>query len=213
METFNTRIPRELAVQYGEQAVQIMRQGVYRAPSGRNVTIADLVERSAQGTISYPPEIPPARCAHWRLSNPDRGCQRDHLCCCAAPTPIRTPPCRTQFRLCHPSRWRFSLRGSCAGGVSRPIFRPLRVSCPESHVCLFFNRFTDAHSGIQHENTRNVPSLNQVVLQMRRHRPAIVRYQDESVLLAPNQNIGVKGAVRWRADVSNLPDNQRRFAS
>jgi uncharacterized protein (TIGR02452 family) len=58
METFNTRIPRELAVQYGEQAVQIMRQGVYRAPSGRNVTIADLVERSTQGTISYPPEIP-----------------------------------------------------------------------------------------------------------------------------------------------------------
>ena len=58
METFNTRIPRELAVQYGEQAVQIMRQGVYRAPSGRNVTIADLVEHSTQGTISYPQKYP-----------------------------------------------------------------------------------------------------------------------------------------------------------
>jgi len=42
METFNTRIPRELAVQYGEQAVQIIRAGTYRTPSGRIVSIADL---------------------------------------------------------------------------------------------------------------------------------------------------------------------------
>ncbi len=58
METFNTQIPRELAAQYGQQAVQIIRQGAYRAPSGRLVSIADLVERSVQGTLSYAPDQP-----------------------------------------------------------------------------------------------------------------------------------------------------------
>ena len=56
METFNTQIPRELAAQYGQQAVQIIQQGAYRAPSGRMVSIADLVERSVQGTVSYAPD-------------------------------------------------------------------------------------------------------------------------------------------------------------
>jgi len=58
METFNTRIPRELAVQYGEQAVQTIRTGTYCTPSGRIVSIADLIERSRQGTTSYPPDTP-----------------------------------------------------------------------------------------------------------------------------------------------------------
>lgn len=53
METFHTQIPRELAAQYGQQAVQIIQQGAYRAPSGRLISIADLVERSVQGTVSY----------------------------------------------------------------------------------------------------------------------------------------------------------------
>ena len=58
METFNTQIPRELAAEYGRQAVQIIQQGAYRAPSGRMVSIADLVERSVQGTVSYAPDRP-----------------------------------------------------------------------------------------------------------------------------------------------------------
>jgi uncharacterized protein (TIGR02452 family) len=58
METSNTRIPRELAAQYGQQAVQIIQSGAYRAPSGKIVSIADLMERSVQGTTSYPPDVP-----------------------------------------------------------------------------------------------------------------------------------------------------------
>jgi len=55
MQTYNTRIPRELAAQYGQQALQIIEKGAYRAPSGRVVSIADLLERSVAGTTSYPP--------------------------------------------------------------------------------------------------------------------------------------------------------------
>jgi len=58
LETSTTQIPRELAAQYGQQAVQIIQQGAYRAPSGQTVSIADLVERAAQGTVSYPPDQP-----------------------------------------------------------------------------------------------------------------------------------------------------------
>lgn len=57
METFNTRIPRERAAQYGKQAVQIIQTGTYRAPSGQMVRIADLIKRAAQGTISCPPDV------------------------------------------------------------------------------------------------------------------------------------------------------------
>jgi uncharacterized protein (TIGR02452 family) len=58
LETFNTQIPRELAAQYGQQAVQIIQQGMYRAPSGQVVNIADLIARSVQGTRSYAPDQP-----------------------------------------------------------------------------------------------------------------------------------------------------------
>ncbi len=58
MGSFNTQIPRELAAQYGAEAVQISRSGAYHAPSGRIVSIADLVERSVQGTVSYSPDQP-----------------------------------------------------------------------------------------------------------------------------------------------------------
>lgn len=54
----NTQIPRSLAAQYGQQAVQIIEQGAYRAPSGRLVSIADLIERSVQGAVSYSPDRP-----------------------------------------------------------------------------------------------------------------------------------------------------------
>lgn len=57
MAMFNIRISRELAAQYGEEAVQIIRDGAYRAPSGKMVSIADLLERSVKGTTSYPPEV------------------------------------------------------------------------------------------------------------------------------------------------------------
>jgi len=54
----NTQIPRERAAQYGQEAVQIIREGVYRAPSGQMVNVADLVEHAVQGTVSYPPDRP-----------------------------------------------------------------------------------------------------------------------------------------------------------
>ncbi len=58
METFNTQIPRALAAQYGQEAVQIIREGAYRAPSGQMVSVADLIEHAVQGTVSYPPDQP-----------------------------------------------------------------------------------------------------------------------------------------------------------
>lgn len=57
MATFNTWISRDLAAQYGEEAVQIMEDGAYRAPSGKMVSIAGLLERSVKGTTSYPPDV------------------------------------------------------------------------------------------------------------------------------------------------------------
>ena len=52
-----TRMSRELAARYGEEAVQIMENGAYRAASGKMVGIADLLQRSVKGTTSYPPDI------------------------------------------------------------------------------------------------------------------------------------------------------------
>jgi len=53
MATINTRISRELAAQYGEEAVQIIQDGAYRAPSGKMVSIAGLLERSVKSTTPY----------------------------------------------------------------------------------------------------------------------------------------------------------------
>ncbi|MGC9963910.1 MAG: TIGR02452 family protein [Syntrophobacteraceae bacterium] len=58
MNTFNTQISRELAAEYGRQAVQITESGEYRAPSGGVVNISHLVKRSINGTVSYPPGQP-----------------------------------------------------------------------------------------------------------------------------------------------------------
>ena len=56
MEPSKTFISRDLAAQYGKEAVGIIEVGEYRAPSGRTVRIADLLERAVQATTSYPPE-------------------------------------------------------------------------------------------------------------------------------------------------------------
>ena len=58
MSTFKTKISRELAAEYGRQAVQITESGEYLAPSGRAVNIFQLVKRSIDGTVSYPPSQP-----------------------------------------------------------------------------------------------------------------------------------------------------------
>jgi len=50
------RISRELAAHYGREAVQITVAGQYNAPSGQTVALDDLIERSVEGTVSYPPE-------------------------------------------------------------------------------------------------------------------------------------------------------------
>ncbi len=48
-------ISRELATEYGEQPVQIIRQGYYFAPSGVRVELAGRIESSVRGTRYYPP--------------------------------------------------------------------------------------------------------------------------------------------------------------
>ena len=58
MSTFKTKISRELAAEYGRQAVQITESGEYRTSSGRVVRIAEMVRRSIDGTVSYPPGQP-----------------------------------------------------------------------------------------------------------------------------------------------------------
>ncbi len=58
MSTFKTQISRELAAEYGRQAVRITESGEYLAPSGRVVNVSRLVKRSIDGTVSYPPGQP-----------------------------------------------------------------------------------------------------------------------------------------------------------
>jgi len=55
MSRFETKISRELATEYGRQAVQITESGEYRASSGRVVRIAEMVRRAIEATVSYPP--------------------------------------------------------------------------------------------------------------------------------------------------------------
>jgi len=55
VQTFKTQIPRELAAEYGRQAVRITEAGNYTAPSGRVVDISRFVKHSIEGTVSYPP--------------------------------------------------------------------------------------------------------------------------------------------------------------
>ena len=57
MPEFKTKISRDKAIVYGKEAVEIVRQGKYTAPSGQIFSIADDLARSVRGTVSYPPEI------------------------------------------------------------------------------------------------------------------------------------------------------------
>jgi uncharacterized protein (TIGR02452 family) len=58
MGTFKTQIPRELAAEHGRQAVHITEAGEYRSSRGRVVKIAEMVRRSIDQTVSYPPAQP-----------------------------------------------------------------------------------------------------------------------------------------------------------
>jgi uncharacterized protein (TIGR02452 family) len=58
VSTFKIKISRELAAEYGRQAVEITESGEYRAPSGRVVKIAEMARRSIDETVSYPPGQP-----------------------------------------------------------------------------------------------------------------------------------------------------------
>jgi uncharacterized protein (TIGR02452 family) len=55
MEEFKTKISREKAMAYGQEAVRIIQNGRYSAPSGRAVEIASSIEHSVRGTVEYPP--------------------------------------------------------------------------------------------------------------------------------------------------------------
>jgi len=55
---FKSKISRETAAEYGREAVRIIEAGEYTAPSGSVVRISQMVERSVQGTVSYPQDQP-----------------------------------------------------------------------------------------------------------------------------------------------------------
>jgi len=56
VRTSKTRISRDLAAEYGRQAVRIAQSGEYQAPSGKAVNISRWVQRSIEETASYPPD-------------------------------------------------------------------------------------------------------------------------------------------------------------
>jgi uncharacterized protein (TIGR02452 family) len=57
-------IPRDIAIELGEEAVRTIQTGCYHAPSGRLVNIARLIENSVRQTLSYPPDaVVPETCA------------------------------------------------------------------------------------------------------------------------------------------------------
>jgi uncharacterized protein (TIGR02452 family) len=56
MSSSKTEISRELATEYGRQAVRITEFGGYLSPFGREVRVSQLVKRSIDGTVSYPPD-------------------------------------------------------------------------------------------------------------------------------------------------------------
>ncbi len=56
MSTLKINISRELAAEYGREAVRITEFGEYVAPSGRVVRISQIVRRSIGGTVSHPPD-------------------------------------------------------------------------------------------------------------------------------------------------------------
>lgn len=51
-----TFISRELAAEFGREALRIIESGQYRALSGRAVNISHLLEQSIEDTKSYPPD-------------------------------------------------------------------------------------------------------------------------------------------------------------
>ena len=57
MTPFQWQIPRDLAREFGREAVSIVESGRYRAPSGRIIEIATLVDAARAGTTSYPPYV------------------------------------------------------------------------------------------------------------------------------------------------------------
>ncbi len=50
------QLSRELAAQYGREAVEITESGHYQALSGKLVNISQLVASAISGTVSYPPD-------------------------------------------------------------------------------------------------------------------------------------------------------------
>ena len=55
-EISKTHIARELAAQYGREAVRIIESGQYVSTSGKTVQISGLTKKAVEGTESYPPE-------------------------------------------------------------------------------------------------------------------------------------------------------------
>jgi len=56
--TFAGQISRELARQYGLEAVRIIQDGFYQTPTGQHVVIQEAVARSVEKMMAYPPDKP-----------------------------------------------------------------------------------------------------------------------------------------------------------
>lgn len=54
--TFKVQISREVARQYGLEALKIIQDGGYQTGSGRQVDLSEAINQAVLGTVDYPPE-------------------------------------------------------------------------------------------------------------------------------------------------------------
>ena len=52
------QLPRDLAAQFGCEALAILEGGTYTAPSGRTVDLKSLIDHAVRNTTSYPADLP-----------------------------------------------------------------------------------------------------------------------------------------------------------
>jgi hypothetical protein len=57
-----------------------------------------------------------------------------------------------------------------------------------------------------HKDAGHVSAGIDVILQMPRHRPSVVGDQNEAVVIAPHEDVGIKRAGRRRADRADASD-------
>lgn len=56
MAEIHHQLPREIAAQYGHEAVRILDEGRYTTPSGQHLDLVALIDRCVRDTVPYPPD-------------------------------------------------------------------------------------------------------------------------------------------------------------